>query len=65
MERLERIEKGIVSQYDGNTKLNKQMNVLEINDQAVAGEKEKFNTEKMKGRFKLTINKDLNMKKQI
>ena len=65
MERLERIEKGINLKFDGTNNLNKQMNVLEINDQAVAGEKEKFNTEKMKGRFKLTINKDLNMKKQI
>ena len=43
----------------------KQMNVIEINDQAVVGQREKSNTEKMKGRFKITINKDLAMKKQI
>ena len=65
MERIEQIESKINKKYEGKNKLMKQMNVIEINDQAVAGQKEKSNTEKMKGRFKVSINKDLAMKKQI
>ena len=65
MERMERIESNVNEAFEDNSKLGKQMNVVQINDQAITGKKEKFHTEKMKGRFKVTINKDLAKEKQI
>ena len=45
--------------FELKNKLLKQTNVLEINDKASMVERNKVNKEKMKGRFKIKINKEL------
>ena len=39
--------------------------VIDLNKKELAGQKDKINYEKMKGRFKVKINKNLVMKKQV
>ena len=64
MEKLEMIEQKVNKRFDLDiaTKLPQ---VIDLNKKELAGQKDKINYEKMRGRFKIAINKNLEMKKKI
>ena len=64
MEKMEMIEAKVNKRFDLDiaTKLPE---VVELNKKELAGQKDKINYEKMKGRFKTVINKNLEMNKRI
>ena len=64
MEKMEMIEQRVVKRFDldMSTKLP---DVVELNKKELAGQKDKINYEKMRGRFKIVINKNMEMKKRI
>ena len=64
MEKMEMIEQKVNKRFDLDiaTKLPE---VIDLNKKELAGQKDKIQNEKMRGRFKININKNLEMKKQI
>ena len=64
MEKMEMIEERVNKNFelDISTKVK---DVIELNKREMAGQKDKINYEKMRGRFKVAINKNIAMKKQI
>ena len=65
MERMEDIETRVNKDFAGATDMQKQQDVTDINNKALIGDHAKMQNEKMKGRFEVTINKNLEMKKRI
>ena len=64
MEKMELIEDKVNERFELDT-IAKVPDVVEIQKKELFGQKDKINAEKMKGRFKLAINKNLQMKKRI
>ena len=64
MEKMELIEERVNKNFemDMSTRVP---DVVDLQKKELAGQKDKINHEKMKGRFKVTINKNLQMKKKI
>ena len=64
MEKMEMIEQRVHKRFDldMSTRLP---DVVELNKKELAGQKDKINYEKMRGRFKIVINKNMEMKKRI
>ena len=65
MERMEDIENRVNKDFIGENEQQKQCDVADINNKALIGDHAKMQNEKMKGRFEVTINKNLEMKKRI
>ena len=65
MERMEDIENRVNKEFAGAADMQKQQDVTDINNKALIGDHAKMQNEKMKGRFEVTINKNLEMKKRI
>ena len=65
MERMEDIEDRVNKSFAGQADMQKQQDVTDINNKALIGDQAKMQNEKMKGRFEVTINKNLEMKKRI
>ena len=65
MERMDDIEDRVNKDFQGANETQKQQDVTDINNKALLGDHAKMQNEKMKGRFSLTINKGLEMKKRI
>ena len=65
MERMEDIEERVNKSHAGQAETQKQQDVTDINNKALIGDHAKMQNEKMKGRFEVTINKNLEMKKRI
>ena len=64
-ERMEDIENRVNKEFAGAADMQKQQDVTDINNKALIGDHAKMQNEKMKGRFEVTINKNLEMKKRI
>ena len=64
MEKMELIEDRVTKQFDMDV-VAKGPEVIDINKKELAGQKDKINYEKMKGRFKVKINRKLQMMKQV
>ena len=64
MEKMDLIEEKVNKRFelDMSTKV---LDVVDLQKKEFAGQKDKINYEKMRGRFKVTINKNLAMKKRI
>ena len=64
MEKMDIIEERVQKRFelDATTKVP---DVIDLQKKEVVGQKDKINHEKMKGRFRVTINKNLEMKKRI
>lgn len=64
MEKMEIIEEKVNKKFqlDARTKVK---DVVDLHKPEMAGQKDKIQNEKMRGRFKVSINKNLHMKKQI
>ena len=65
MERMDDIEDRVNKDFKEGNETQKQQDVTDINNKALLGDHAKMQNEKMKGRFSLTINKGLEMKKRI
>lgn len=65
MERMDDIESRVNKEFAGAADMQKQQDVTDINNKALIGDHAKMQNEKMKGRFEVTINKNLEMKKRI
>ena len=65
MERMEDIENRVNKDFTAGADMQKQQDVTDINNKALIGDQAKMQNEKMKGRFEVTINKNLEMKKRI
>ena len=64
MEKMELIEEKVTQRFEMDTS-SKVPDVVDITKKELFGQKDKINAEKMKGRFKVVINKNLQMKKRI
>ncbi len=64
MEKMEQIEDKVQKRYELDIS-SKILDVVDLQKKEFAGQKDKINYEKMRGRFKVTINKNLEMKKRI
>lgn len=64
MEKMEIIEQKVNKRFDLDMAL-KLPQVVDLNKKELAGQKDKINYEKMRGRFKIRINKNLEMQKKI
>mmetsp|Transcript_26064 Transcript_26064/g.32547 ORF Transcript_26064/g.32547 Transcript_26064/m.32547 type:complete len:148 (-) Transcript_26064:1852-2295(-) len=64
MEKMDLIEEKVHKRFelDASTKV---LDVVDLQKKELAGQKDKINYEKMRGRFKVIINKNLAMKKRI
>jgi len=64
MEKMDLIEEKVNKLYD-MSQTTKMHEVVELQKKEFAGQQDKINYEKMRGRFKVIINKNLEMKKRI
>lgn len=64
MEKMDLIEDKVNKMYDLQM-TTKTHEVVELQKKEFAGQQDKINYEKMRGRFKVIINKNLEMKKRI
>ena len=64
MEKMEQIEDKVNKRFELDIS-SKVPDVVDIQKKELFGQKDKINAEKMKGRFKVTVNKNLQMKKRI
>lgn len=64
MEKMDLIEEKVQKRFelDASTKI---VDVVDLQKKELAGQRDKINYEKMRGRFKVIINKNLAMKKRI
>lgn len=64
MEKMDQIEEKVHKRFelDASTKV---LDVVDLQKKELAGQRDKINYEKMRGRFKVIINKNLAMKKRI
>ena len=60
MEKMELIEDWVIKHFELDVSA-KGPDVIDLNKKELAGQKDKINYEKMKGRFKVKINPNLNM----
>ena len=64
MEKMELIEDKVNKRFELDA-ITKVPDVIDLQKKELVGQKDKINHEKMKGRFKVNINKNLVMKKRI
>ena len=64
MEKMELIEDWVTKRFEMDVSA-KGPEVIDLNKKELVGQKDKINYEKMKGRFKVKINRNLVMQKQL
>lgn len=59
MERMEQIEEEVEQDFNQGKRKEAQLNIIEMNNKTLVGQKTKETNEKMKGHFQVKVNRQL------